>query len=94
MCELSLSNRSLTSILYDISRLEKLRTKLERETNSQKPKLEIICQKKNELSKRLALSASKENALSNDFELAMRDLGNDELKQIICDAMRMKQLEV
>lgn len=75
-------------------RLEKLRTKLEREINSQKPKLEIISQKKNELSKRLALSSSKENALSNEFQMVMYDLGNDELKQIIHDAMRMKQLEV
>lgn len=75
-------------------RLEKLRVRLEREINSQRPKLEMISHKKEELSKRLALSSTKESALSKDFELAMRDIDGDELKQIVCDAMRMKQLEV
>jgi hypothetical protein len=74
--------------------LEKLRSKLEREICSQKPSLEQVCKKKEELSKNLELSASKEIALSKEFELAMQNLGNDEMKQIVSDAMRMKQLEV
>lgn len=74
--------------------MEKLRIKLEREINSQKPKLAIVNHKKEELCKRLALCASKENELSNDIESAMQNIGNEYLKQIVCDAMRMKQLEV
>jgi hypothetical protein len=42
----------------------------------------------------LELSADKEIALSKEFELAMQNLGNEEMKQIVSDAMRMKQLEV
>lgn len=76
------------------SRLDKLRAKLEREVNAQKPKLESIKQNKEELSKRLAICASKENELSSNIELAMRDIENDDMKQIVSDAMRMKQLEV
>jgi hypothetical protein len=74
--------------------LEKLRSKLEREICLQKPSLEQIGKKKEELSKSLELSASKEIALNKEFELAMENLGNDEMKQIVSDAMRMKQLEV
>jgi predicted nuclease with TOPRIM domain len=75
-------------------RLEKLRSKLEREISSQKPSIEQIGKKKEELSKNLELSADKEIALSKEFELAMQNLGNEEMKQIVSDAMRMKQLEV
>lgn len=75
-------------------RLEKLRSKLEREISSQKPSIEQIGKKKEELSKNLELSADKEIALTKEFELAMQNLGNEEMKQIVSDAMRMKQLEV
>lgn len=88
------NNKFLHLFIYLYRRLEKLRIKLEREINSQKPKLETISQKKEELSKRLALCSSKENELSNDIQLAMQDIENEDLKQIVCDAMRMKQLEV
>ncbi len=79
---------------YLMCRLEKLRSKLEREISSQKPSLEQIGKKKEELSKSLELSADKEITLSKEFELAMQNLGNEEMKQIVSDAMRMKQLEV
>ncbi len=62
--------------------------------SAQKPKLEMISHKKEELNKRLALSTGKECLLSKNFERAMEDISSDELKQIVCDAMRMKQLEV
>ena len=74
--------------------MEKLRTKLDRDKNAQKPKLEIISQKKEELNKRLALSAGKETLLCKEFDRTMQDVSNDDLKQLVYDAMRMKQLEV
>ena len=75
-------------------RLEKLRTKLEREICIQKPKLEVLANKREELSKRLASCSVKETKLYQDCQKSTESLANDEFKQIVQDSMRMKQLEV
>lgn len=82
-------------------RLEKLRVKLEREISAQKPKLEIVKQKKEELSNRLASSATKESELNKNIEEMLVNITKDtnetvkeDFKQIVHDAVRMKQLEV
>lgn len=75
-------------------RLEKLRVKLEREVNSQKPKLQVISEKKQELTKRLASLSDKENEMNKNIEQSLDEVSNDDLKHIVRDAMRMKQLEV
>lgn len=74
--------------------LEKLRVKLEREVNSQKPKLQVISEKKQELTKRLASLSDKENEMNKNIEQSLDEVSNDDLKHIVRDAMRMKQLEV
>lgn len=75
-------------------RLEKFRLKLEREVALQKPKLEIVRNKKQELANRLAHSMDKEAELSARCDTILQDVGNEDLKLFIKDAMRMKQLEV
>lgn len=78
----------------DASRLEKLRVKLEREIHAQKPKLEVVNQKKEELSKRLSESIQKEAELSKSIDALSQEGCTEDFKQIFSDAMRMKQLEV
>lgn len=80
--------------LFLFDRLEKLRQKLEREVNLQKPKLEIVQNKKEELKNRLTQSMSKEADLSNSCDTLMQNVSNEDFQQLMRDAMRMKQLEV
>ena len=80
--------------IINISRLEKLRVKLEREIHAQKPKLEVVNQKKEELSKRLSESIHKEAEMSKSIDALSQEGCTDDFKQIFSDAMRMKQLEV
>jgi len=71
-----------------------MRNKLEREVSLQKPKLEVLTSKREELGKRLAACSAKETELHNGCQELMTDIDNEEFKQILQDAMRMKQLEV
>lgn len=75
-------------------RLEKLRQKLEREVSLQKPKTEVVSLKKEKLKERLDSNLSKEANLNKRLESIMNEIKDDDIKQIIQDAMRMKQLEV
>ena len=68
--------------------------KLEREVSAQKPKLRVVGQKKEELSKRLNESIQKEAELNKNIEVLSQEGSSEEVKQIISDALRMKQLEV
>ena len=77
-----------------IVRLEKLRSKLEREVSLQKPKLEVLSNKRKELENRLAVCSNKETEIHKNSEEMMSGVDNEEFKQILQDAMRMKQLEV
>lgn len=75
-------------------RLEKLRSKLEREKNAQKPQRESLLHKKQELNKRLTLNAIQESNLSASIKQLVEGSSNPQLQQIVDDALRMKQLEV
>ena len=75
-------------------RLEKLRTKLDREIALQKPKLEIVRNKKEELANRLADSVSKETELNNSCDTVLQTVSDEDVKQLVKNEMRMKQLEV
>lgn len=82
------------SWVFVLSRLEKLRSKLEREISLQKPKLEIVQSKKKELANRLTQNVNKESELSINCDLLTQNVNDEEFKQLVKDAMRMKQLEV
>ena len=71
-----------------------MRNKLEREVSLQKPKLEVLTNKREELEKRLSACSTKETELHSNCQELMAGIDNEEFKQILQDAMRMKQLEV
>ena len=71
-----------------------MRNKLDREVSLQKPKLEVLTNKREELSKRLTACSTKETELNQSCQELMAEIDNEEFKQILQDAMRMKQLEV
>jgi len=86
-------NDRVEKICLSNLRLEKLRSKLEREVSLQKPKLEVLSNKRKELENRLAVCSNKETEIHKNSEEMMSGVDNEEFKQILQDAMRMKQLE-
>jgi len=94
--KISLKKQKITrmeKICLSNLRLEKMRNKLDREVSLQKPKLEVLTNKREELSKRLTACSTKETELNQSCQELMAEIDNEEFKQILQDAMRMKQLE-